>query len=87
MINNIMPLCTHVINYLCCEIAISSALMSLYRYFKPKRLPDPEGPLSETLPSASIKAANKAVLASSKQQEELPSKPRKRGLYVKLTGV
>ena len=64
--------------------------MSLYRYFKsvPKRLPDPEGPLSETLPSATINAANEAVLAASKQpRKERPSKSRKRGHYVKLTGV
>ena len=37
--------------------------MTLYQYFKPvsKNLPDSEGPLSETLPSATIKAANEAV--------------------------
>ena len=46
--------------------------MSLVCYFKPKTLPDPEGPLSETLvlASATIKAANEAVLATSKQQKE-----------------
>ena len=61
--------------------------MSLDRYFKPvpKRLPDPEGPLSQTLPSVTIKAANEAVLAAtSKSAKERPSK---RGHYVKLTGV
>ena len=55
--------------------ALVSALMALYRYFKPvsKGLPDPEGPLSETLPSATIKAANEAVLAASKQPKVLRS--------------
>ena len=50
-----------------------SAPMALYRYFKPvsKCLPDPEGPLSETLPSATIKAANEAVLAASEQPKVL----------------
>ena len=33
-----------------------------------KSLPDPEGLLSETLPSATIKAANEAVLATSKER-------------------
>ena len=49
--------------------------MALYPYFKPvsKGLPDPEGPLSETLPSATIKAANEAVLAASKQPKVLRS--------------
>ena len=43
-------------------------LQSLYRYFKPvaESLPDPEGPLSQTLPLATIKAANGAMLGSSK---------------------
>ena len=62
-------------------------MSTLYRYFKliSKSLPDPEGPLSETLPSATIKAANEAVLAASKQP---PNKQlSKRGHYVKLTGV
>ena len=36
-----------------------------------KSLPDPEGLLSETLPSATTKAANEAVLAASKQPKEL----------------
>ena len=66
-INNKILVCTHVINYLCHVNAICSTLLSLYRYFKLKRLPDPEA-LSETLPSAStIKAANEAVLAALKQ--------------------
>ena len=41
-------------------IKFVSALMALYRYFKPvsKGLPHPEGPLSKTLPLATIKAAS-----------------------------
>ena len=36
--------------------------MSLYRYFKVnKNLPDPSGPLSKTVPSSSIEAANAKV--------------------------
>ena len=48
--------------------ALVSASITLYRYFKlvSKSLPYPEGPLSKTLPSATIKAANEAVLAASK---------------------
>ena len=57
--------------------------MLFYRYFKPRRLPDPEGLLSETLSSTSM-AANESVLAALKQQEEQLSKP---GHYIKLTGV
>ena len=62
--------------------------MSLYRYFKPvgKNLPDPEGPLSNVLPSSTIKAANDAVLATSRQPERAP-KGSKRGSYATLTGV
>ena len=43
--------------------------MAFYQYFKPvsKSLPDQEGLLSKTLPPATIKAANEAVLAASKQ--------------------
>ena len=66
-----------------------SALMALYHYFKPvsKSLPDLEGPLSEALPTTSIKAANEAVLAAMKESNEWPSKSTKGGHYVKLTGV
>ena len=55
--------------------ALVNALTALYRYFKlvSKSLPDPEGPLSETLPSATIKAANEAVLAASEQPKVLTS--------------
>ena len=61
--------------------------MLVHRYFKPKMLPDPEGPLSEALPSASIKAANEAMLVALKLQEERPSNQRNRGHYIKLTRV
>ena len=51
-----------------CDMFVSAS-MALYRYFKlaSKSLPDPEGPLTETLPSATIMAANEAVLTVSKQ--------------------
>ena len=50
-----------------------SAPMALYQYFKlvSKSPPYPEGLLSETLPSATIKVNNEAVLAISKQPKEL----------------
>ena len=57
--------------------SLVSAPKALYRYFKPvsKSLPDTEGWLSDTLPSATIKAArevaNEAVLAASKQPKFL----------------
>ena len=64
--------------------------MSLYQYFKPlaKNLPDPEGPLSNEVPSSIIKAANDAVLTvnTSRQSDGVP-KLAKRGPYVTLTGV
>ena len=55
-----------------------SAPMALYRYFKPvsKSLSDPEGPLSETPPSATIKASNEAALATSKQPKDEPKEQR-----------
>jgi len=53
-------------------------MMSLYQYFKPLRtcselpdpelhpeLPDPDGPLSQSLPSSSIRDANNAYLDTS----------------------
>ena len=57
--------------------------MALYHYFKPvsKKLPDPEGPLSQSIPSASIKDANEAYLKAAARSDV-----SKRG-YVKLTGV
>ena len=45
-----------------------------------KNLPDPEGPLSDVLPSSTIKAANDAVLATSRQLEQAPKSSKlKRG--------
>ena len=64
--------------------------MSLYQYFKPvaKNLPDPEGPLSDVLPSLTIKAANDAVLATSRQLKQAPKSSKlKRGPYIMLTRV
>lgn len=57
---------------------------SLYRYFKPvaKKLPDPDGPLSKSIPPSSIQAANDAYIEASGR-----SQSSKRGSYVKLTGV
>ena len=56
-----MPcLCIHSRDYII--FAHECVLYSFnYRYFK--HLPDPVGPESETLPSASIKATNEAVHA------------------------
>ena len=62
-----MLTCTHVIQLLLHHgRIIVSAPISLYRYFKPmsKSLPDPEGQLSEAMPSATIEAANETVLAA-----------------------
>ena len=55
--------------------ALVSAPMALYRYFElvSKGLPDQEGLLSKTLSSATIKAANEAVLAVLKQPKVLRS--------------
>ena len=55
--------------------ALVSAPMAFYQYFKPlsKSLPDPEGLLTKTLLSATIKAANEAVFAASKQPKVLRS--------------
>ena len=49
--------------------AFVTALMALYQHFKlaSKSLTDREGPLPETLLSATIKAANKTILVASKQ--------------------
>ena len=57
---------------------------SLYRYFKPvaKKLPDPDGPLSKSIPPSSIQAANDAYIEASGH-----SQSSKRGSYVRLTGV
>ena len=62
-------------------------MMSLDRYFKPlssTKLPDPDGPLSRSVPPSSIRDANDAYIqvTSAKSQRSC-----KRGSYVKLTGV
>ena len=58
--------------------------MALYRYFKPmlKKLPDPDGPLSQSMLSASIKDANDAYLKAA-----VRSVASKRSSYAKLTCV
>ena len=68
----------------CLILASTSTVMALYRYFKPtsKKLPDPDGPLSQSIPSASIKDANDAYLKAA-----VRSVASKRGSYAKLTGV
>ena len=55
---NKMLVCTHMITL---SLQYECINLQLYRYFK--RLLDPKGPLSKTLLSASIKAANEAVNA------------------------
>ena len=61
-------------------------MLSLYRYFKPvaKKLPDPDGPSSKSIPPSSIQAANDAYIDASRAGH---SQSSKRGSYVKLTGV
>lgn len=58
--------------------------MSLHRYFKvSSKLPDPNGPLSQVVPSETIKAANKSI---SETVENTGTK-RSRGTYQKFTAV
>ena len=54
--------------------------MALYHYFKPvsKKLPDPEGPLSQSIPSVFIKDANEAYLKAAARSDA-----SKHGSYVK----
>ena len=61
-------------------------MLSLHRYFKPvaKKLPDPDGPLSKSIPPSSIQAANDAYIDASLVGH---SQSSKRGSYVKLTVV
>ena len=53
------------------QVERQPCLMALYRYFKPvpKKLPDPDGPLSESIPSASIQDANEAYLKAAARSE------------------
>ena len=53
--------------------------MALFRYFKKKRksekLPDPHGPLAQSVPSTAIAAVNsdvRSTIESKKQQKEGP---------------
>ena len=53
-------------------------MMSLYRYFKPSvSLPSPNGPLADSMSSATIKKANQAIVeATSKSHDQ-----KSRGTY------
>ena len=56
--------------------------MTLHRYFKiSSKHPDPNGPLSEIIPSQVIKEANKIV----KQSTQNGSTKRSRRTYLKFT--
>ena len=54
---------------------------SLYHYLKPvaKKLPDPDGPLSKSIPPSLIQAANDAYIEASGH-----SQSSKRGSYTQL---
>ena len=57
--------------------------MSILKYFKLKNvLPSPEGPLSRDVPSSSIQAANKNIIALF-ESEAGTTKGGKRGKYEK----
>ena len=58
--------------------------MALYHYFKPvfKKLPDPGGPLSQSIPPLSICDANEAYLKATAQSEASKCSP-----CIKLTGI
>ena len=56
--------------------------MALHRYFKiSSKQPDPNGPLSEIIPSQAIKEANEIV----KQSTQNGSTKHSRGTYLKFT--
>ena len=59
--------------------------LSLFKYFKrvdvSTSLPNPKGPLSEIVPTASIAEANKEVLKVVAGAKE----PQKKGPYIKVT--
>jgi len=58
--------------------------MALHRYFKISSKPqDPNGPLSETVPSEAIKEANRIVEESTQNG----STKRGRGTYLKFTPI
>ena len=53
--------------------------MSLYRYFKPvRKLPDPNGDLSTTIPPSAIREANKEVVMAVEATEGRKRKPYKK---------
>ena len=56
--------------------------MALFRYFKREKnnLPDPYGPLAQSVPSTSIAAANSEVLSVIESKNN-----KKRGQYAKYT--
>ena len=53
--------------------------LSLLKYFKRKELPDPDGPLSESVHPRAINSANREVLEEMKKMKN----PKKRGPYIK----
>ena len=61
-------------------------VMSILKYFKrvdiAAALPDPKGPLSDQVPSASISEANKEVM---KTIAAVDKEPQKKGPYLKVT--
>jgi len=50
---------------------VPNVFVSIFQARNYKNLPDPEGPLSDVLPSSTIKAANDAVLAVSQQPKRV----------------
>ena len=62
--------------------------MSILKYYKPiakNVLPSPEGPLSRDVPSSSIEAANKSVIAVVESQGEAIKQKTERGSYEKYS--
>ena len=56
-----------------------SSQVSLLQYFKRKELPDPDGPLSQSVHSRAITSANREVQEEMKKMKN----PKKRGPYIK----
>ena len=69
----------------CVCYSVNCLRMSLYKYFKrvdiSASLPDPKGPLSDQIPTASIAEANKEVLKAVAEAKE----PQKKGPYIIVT--
>ena len=69
----------------CACYSVNCLRMSLYKYFKrvdiSASLPDPKGPLSDQIPTASIAEANKEVLKAVAEVKE----PEKKGPYIIVT--